>query len=85
MRGLDNSRFEQMDKAALFNALLALKTCPKCRIDLEGVGTSSKRFTLWFCPDCETTWRRDNELKCDDCGGSQESHGTPYCACGDTR
>jgi ribosomal protein L37AE/L43A len=60
MLSFDNSRFEQMDRVALFNALLALHECPKCRVELSQVKTTAKVFTLWNCGECETTWQVPN-------------------------
>ena len=49
----DAARFEDMDRAALHNALLALHTCPKCRLDLLPVANSAD---VWGCKDCRETW-----------------------------
>ena len=50
---LDN-RWEQVDQAALHNALLALKTCPRCRADLQPVGPGLA--DVWGCSECKETW-----------------------------
>ena len=52
-----DNRFEGLDKAALHSALLALKTCPRCRGKLGQVGTSAKAYELWACDECGTTWQ----------------------------
>jgi len=59
--GFDNSRFDEIDKAALHNALLALKTCPLCRRDLRQVkhsedGRSAPPENLWACVTCDEAW-----------------------------
>jgi transposase-like protein len=52
-----DDRFDLIDKAALHWALLAERVCPRCRSQLGEVGTTSKRFTLWACDECGTTWQ----------------------------
>lgn len=52
-----DNRFESIDKAALAAALLQLHTCPKCRVSLESVGTPAKKYSLWACSECGTTWQ----------------------------
>jgi hypothetical protein len=41
-----DNRFEDIDKGALVAALLALKTCPHCRRDLQPVAGFSE---VWGC------------------------------------
>ena len=50
-----DNRFEALDKAALHNALLALKTCPRCRADLRPVALFED---VWGCKEGHTleTW-----------------------------
>jgi len=48
-----NNRFEQIDKAALHNALLDLHTCPRCRDDLKPVALCEDVFG---CQRCKETW-----------------------------
>jgi hypothetical protein len=52
MTRIDN-RFEDIDKAALHNALLALHTCPHCRDDLQPVNFL---FDVYGCAKCKETW-----------------------------
>jgi len=48
-----DNRFEAMDKAALNEALLALKQCPRCRGDLLPVALFD---AVWGCKPCKETW-----------------------------
>ena len=48
-----DDRFEAMDKAALHNALLNLRTCPHCRNDLQPVALFED---VWGCRACDETW-----------------------------
>jgi uncharacterized protein YbaR (Trm112 family) len=48
-----DNRFEQIDKAALHNALLELRTCPHCRSDLQPVALLEN---VYGCPKCRETW-----------------------------
>lgn len=57
------SEYEAMDKAALDTALLALRTCPRCRADLRpvalfedvwgcrGTGYPSHMAETWYLPE----------------------------------
>jgi ribosomal protein L37AE/L43A len=47
-------RWEAFDKGALYEALLALHTCPKCRRDLRPVWSGEK--DVWACVTCDETW-----------------------------
>lgn len=49
----DRGRFEDIDKGALREALLALRTCPRCRGDLQPVALTE---AVWGCPSCKETW-----------------------------
>jgi hypothetical protein len=49
----DAERFADMDKAALHNALLALRVCPGCRGDLLPVAFASE---VYGCGACRETW-----------------------------
>ena len=52
-------RYEGQDKTALYNALLALKTCPHCRADLQPVAlydsvygcNSGHPLETWYIPE----------------------------------
>jgi ribosomal protein L37AE/L43A len=46
-------RFESIDRAALHNALLAMKTCPHCRADLLVYPLADN---VWGCQACKETW-----------------------------
>lgn len=48
-----DNRFEDMDRAALHDALLALRTCPRCRGDLQPVALCED---VWGCRPCHETW-----------------------------
>ena len=48
-----SNRWEAFDKGALYEALLALKTCPRCREDLQPVALLEKVFG---CAACKETW-----------------------------
>lgn len=48
-----DNRYEALDKAALYDALLALKTCPNCRRDLRPVAYCAD---VWACVTCDETW-----------------------------
>ena len=48
-----DNRFDDIDSAALNTALLALKTCPRCRRDLQRVGRCPD---VWGCATCRETW-----------------------------
>lgn len=50
---IPDNRFEQIDKLALREALIALRVCPKCRGDL--------RHECWNGPSIEV-------VKCEECG-----------------
>ena len=54
------SDYEQMDKTALYNALLALKTCPNCRADLLVYPLADD---VWGCKPCKETWYLPEEPK----------------------
>ena len=45
--------YRDVDKAALETALLALKTCPRCRSDLLPVALFAD---VWGCNSCRETW-----------------------------
>lgn len=47
------SEYEEIDKQALQNALLALRTCPRCRDDLRPVAFLAD---TWGCAACRETW-----------------------------
>ncbi len=47
------SQYEEMDKKALHDALLALHTCPHCRSDLQPVALYED---VWGCHSCKETW-----------------------------
>lgn len=47
------NRFEEIDKAALKVALLALRVCPHCRADLRPVAFCEG---CWGCAECKETW-----------------------------
>lgn len=47
-----DDRFRDIDRAALHNALLALKTCPRCRADLEPVAFAAD---VYGCAACKET------------------------------
>lgn len=49
---IDN-KWEALDKAALVQALLALRTCPRCRVDLQPVALTED---VYGCPRCGETW-----------------------------
>jgi ribosomal protein L37AE/L43A len=49
----ENGRFEDLDRTALHNALLALHTCPNCRADLLPVAFCED---VWGCRPCRETW-----------------------------
>ena len=48
-----DNRFEEIDRAALHNALLALRWCPHCRTDLRPVAFCED---VWVCELCAETW-----------------------------
>lgn len=54
------NRWEDTDKAALVNALLALKTCPRCRRDLHLVAFLDH---VYGCADCRETWHYPEDEK----------------------
>ena len=45
--------YEQVDKAALSKALVALRVCPRCRADLRPVAFTED---VWGCATCRETW-----------------------------
>lgn len=47
------SEYEEIDRAALYNALLALRTCPHCRGDLLPANLYAN---VWGCKSCGETW-----------------------------
>lgn len=58
----DAARFSALDDAALETALLALRTCPRCRADLQPVALfddvwgckgPSHTFETWYLPHDE--------------------------------
>lgn len=49
----DAARFEDIDRAALHRALLALHACPHCRAELVPVASLAD---VWACPACRETW-----------------------------
>ena len=49
---IDN-RFEDVDKSALYNALLKLHSCPNCRRNLQPVAFCED---VWGCGECKETW-----------------------------
>ena len=53
-------RYEETDKAALYNALLALRTCPNCRGDLRPVALFED---VWGCKPCRETWYVPDETR----------------------
>jgi ribosomal protein L37AE/L43A len=50
--------YEAIDKAALYKALLALRTCPNCRGDLQPVAFCAD---VWGCNECKETWHLPKE------------------------
>jgi hypothetical protein len=66
---LQNNRWEDLDKAALNDALLALRTCPNCRGDLQPVAFFD---SVWGCKPCKETWylpeKADPRGRCRTCG-----------------
>jgi len=46
--------YADIDKQALYNALLALHTCPHCRADLLLVGPMLNH--VYGCATCRETW-----------------------------
>ena len=78
-----DNRFEELDKAALHNALLALKTCPNCRGDLLPIAFCAE---VYGCRPCHETWH----IPVTACAcGSTKTHGEgalEYCStCGSVR
>lgn len=57
MPRIDN-KYEAIDKAALQQALLALRTCPSCRGDLQPV---ARLVDVWGCPVCRETYHVPTE------------------------
>ena len=53
-----DNRFEDIDKAALHNALLNLHTCPNCRRNLQPVALFED---VWGCASCKETWHLPKE------------------------
>jgi ribosomal protein L37AE/L43A len=54
--------YEETDKSALKRALLALRTCPNCRADLQPVALLEN---VWGCHSCKETWHLEpEETKC---------------------
>jgi hypothetical protein len=49
-------RYEAIDKAALYDALVALHTCPRCRADLQPVAFLED---TWGCAVCCETWYQE--------------------------
>lgn len=51
----DAERYADFDQAALYRALLRLKTCPnnRCRRELQPVAFSED---VWGCATCKETW-----------------------------
>lgn len=49
----EDHRFASIDRAALHNALLALRTCPHCRADLQPVAYCAD---VYGCEACKETW-----------------------------
>jgi ribosomal protein L37AE/L43A len=47
------NEYESIDKAALYDALLALRTCPHCRADLLVYPLAND---VWGCKECKETW-----------------------------
>ena len=45
--------YEDADRAALYYALLALRTCPNCRGDLQPVALAAD---VYGCAKCKETW-----------------------------
>lgn len=50
----DAERFADIDRAALTDALLALRVCPRCRCKIRLVGPSLAR--VFGCAECKETW-----------------------------
>lgn len=49
----DAERFRDLDSAALYSALLALRVCPNCRGDLGPVAFYED---VWLCVACRESW-----------------------------
>lgn len=58
MRLGQDDRFEAMDRGALHTTLLALRTCPTCRLDLSAVANCRD---VWACVNCKETWHLSQE------------------------
>jgi len=56
----EDNRWEEIDKAALHNALLEMKKCPRCQQDLQPVVFFED---VWGCSDCKETWHLSNKGK----------------------
>jgi ribosomal protein L37AE/L43A len=52
------NRFEDIDRAALHNALLKLHVCVHCRRDLQPVALLAD---VWGCAHCRETWHIPEE------------------------
>lgn len=50
---MKTTRFDDIDKQALENALLRMHQCPRCRRDLLPVAFTDR---VWGCKDCRETW-----------------------------
>lgn len=51
-------RFSDLDDAALNAAMLAQRTCPHCRRDLQPVALFED---VWGCSSCRETWHLPKE------------------------